>query len=169
MKIDTQRFSLLELQVRDASARYLSWLGSSSGQYITNKASKITELKEYIASCRANPAVYLFGIFVKETGLHIGNIKFEFLTNDKSLVEMGILIGESEYQGKGVAAEVIRAFGLYARKQFGTQLMVLGVSRNNSKAISAYERIGFSPEPRALSSIDSEDGILMSWRLDDEL
>ncbi|PAY01274.1 GNAT family N-acetyltransferase [Pseudoalteromonas sp. HM-SA03] len=163
--ISTKRFFLNELRQEHATKRYLSWLKGSEARYITNTNFSLDELRDYIEQFRLDESCFLLGIFDKAEGVHIGNVKFEFLKKDKSIVEMGILIGEKSYQGKGVAAEVICAFAEYASSEFDTELMVLGVSKNNTRAISVYQKIGFKPEQRPLSKIDSEGGLLMSWSI----
>ncbi|MEL4474473.1 GNAT family N-acetyltransferase, partial [Shewanella algae] len=78
------------------------------------------------------------------------------------------LIGEPSYQGIGVASEVIKAFAKYSLVNYGSESMVLGVSKHNTHAIAVYKKIGFDYEHRPLSAINSEDGILMSWSFKSE-
>jgi RimJ/RimL family protein N-acetyltransferase len=166
--IETSRFLLKELQKEHATSQYLGWLKSSAGNYLTNTQDDIDSLIRYIENYQKNTSAYLMGIFCKDSKNHIGNVKFEYLNDEKSLVEMGILIGEPAFHGKGVAIEVISAFASYTVNEYGTELMVLGVSKYNTQAISAYRKLGFKPENRPLSNIDSDDGMLMSWELNNE-
>lgn len=163
--IDTPRFCLKELQKQHATPQYLSWLRGDASHFLTNIQTDLTSLEEYIHKSLSDTNTLLLGIFVKKSNLHIGNIKFEFLDHDRKIVEMGILIGEPAFHGVGVAGEVIKAFSEYTIIKYGTNLMVLGVSKHNKNAISAYKKLGFKPESRPLSSINSKDGILMSWSM----
>lgn len=164
----TSRFILEKLKKKHATMQYLSWLKGSTSIYLTNTQNDINSLINYIEKYQNNSNAYLLGIFCKDSKHHIGNVKFEFLDDKKTIVEMGILIGEPSFHGKGVAGEVISAFAKYAIDKYDTELMVLGVSKYNKTAISAYQKLGFKPESRPLSSIDSSDGQLMSWKLNNE-
>ncbi|CAM4079836.1 GNAT family N-acetyltransferase [Pseudoalteromonas ostreae] len=166
--LETERFKLVELEKKDASDRYLSWLSSKAGEFLSFKACEKESLENYIRSQRVNENVLLLGIYTLLDDEHIGNIKFEFIDKAKKIVEMGILIGEQSHQGVGVASEVIKAFAEYSLVNYGSELMVLGVSKHNTHAIAVYKKIGFDYEYRPLSAIDSEDGILMSWSFKSE-
>ena len=56
---------------------------------------------------------------------------------------MGILIGDEEWQGKGVASEVIKASSIYLKESHGIKYIILGVDKTNINAISAYKKIKF--------------------------
>ena len=165
LPLSTERFLLRCLTSNDATERYLLWLQSPSADFIINKASEVIQLATYIESHTQNEHTMLLGIFEKRTLLHIGNIKFEFLNAQQSIVEMGILIGDINWQGIGVAGEVISAMGDYFRDHFNTHKMVLGVDKDNIAAIKAYQKIGFSEELEPLSVVDATHGMLMAWNL----
>jgi len=56
---------------------------------------------------------------------------------------MGILIGEKEWRGKGVASEVVKASSEYLGKTYGVRYIDLGVERGNTPAVSAYKKMQF--------------------------
>jgi RimJ/RimL family protein N-acetyltransferase len=56
---------------------------------------------------------------------------------------MGILIGEVDWQGKGVAGEVIKATASYLKSELKVTHINLGVSEQNTSAIKLYEKLGF--------------------------
>jgi len=86
----------------------------------------------------------MLGIFDIGNNHHIGNIKYEPIDYENRVATMGILIGEEDYRGLGVAPEVIKASSMWLKKTFNITNIILGVSLENDRAISAYEKIGFS-------------------------
>jgi RimJ/RimL family protein N-acetyltransferase len=165
--IYTNRFELVELTRKYASDRYLSWLNGDASTYLTNTKTDKEGLIEYIEYYLNNKNTYLLGIFTKDSEEHIGNVKFEYLDENKHTVGLGILIGDPNYRGKGVAKEVIQGIADFVKIHSSTKLIVLGVSKNNKPAISAYTKLGFKLEARPFYEINSEDGVLMSWSLVD--
>ncbi len=165
-KILSQRFYYRLLDASDANENYLSWLADKdTKQFIINKVGKIKDLEAYISQCKQNNSSFLFGIFLRDSNEHIGNIKFE-LTFDH-IAEMGILIGDNRWRGKGVANEAIITISKYLQTHYDVKRIVLGVAKNNLAAIKAYEKIGFVLCKEPLSHYEPETGILMIWHLDD--
>ena len=163
--IETKRFLLRPLTVADVTHRYLNWLqNEESNRFIVTVSSKHTldSLKAYVKE-RANREDVLFlGIFLKNSNLHIGNIKFEPLNQVNGTSIMGILIGEPDWRGRGVAAEVSNACAEWLYENYSINQIHLGVDRDNLPAIRAYFKSNFrivqdtsisSGEPNALKMV----------------
>jgi RimJ/RimL family protein N-acetyltransferase len=143
LAIETERFLIRSLTIADASERYLSWFSTDATQFIANKASDLTELKQYIQYFSTKDGCWLLGIFTRDEQIHIGNIKFECNITNCKVLDMGILIGEKNWQGKGVAKEVIEALGCYFKNNHDIESIQLGVDIQNTSAIKAYQKSGF--------------------------
>jgi RimJ/RimL family protein N-acetyltransferase len=144
--IETARFSLRPLTVADASDRYLSWLRDRDAvKYIVASASTrgLDDLRAFIAARAGRDDVLLLGIFDRESGTHVGNIKYEPVDSVAGYAVMGILIGEPTYRGRGVTGEVLRATAEWLRTHRQIRQVVLGVDTDNHAAIRAYEKVGF--------------------------
>lgn len=159
--INSNRFQLRRLTAKDATERYLKWLQSDVSKFICNRQASLDALVEYIDEQNNLDDVYLLGIFTKQ-GEHIGNVKF-IVTNehDGFSAEMGILIGESEWHGRGVAKEVIFAFSIFGRKQLNLNKVTLGVEKSNKPAVKAYLKMGFVPMDYAQYNCPNVEGIEM--------
>jgi [ribosomal protein S5]-alanine N-acetyltransferase len=144
--IVTERFILRPLRVSDVGERYLGWLRDADAlKFITAAArtEKLADLTEYVRLRVDREDVLFLGIFEKDSGLHIGNIKYEPLDPVGGEATMGILIGDAGYRGKGVTGEVIKASGEWLKIHRGVRSIMLGVSSDNSAAVRAYEKVGF--------------------------
>ncbi len=143
VEISTHRFTLKSLYLADVTQRYADWLSDSSiNQFISSRLS-LEDLQRYVLERTNRDDVLFLGIFNKVDGLHIGNIKYEPINTLQQYAIMGILIGDSEWRGKGVAGEVILASADWLHKNKSINHFVLGVSKTNSAAIRAYQKIGF--------------------------
>ena len=77
----------------------------------------------------------------------------------KGKQQLGILIGDSDWRGKGVAIEVIKASAHYLSYRYGVTTIFLGVNQNNKEAVSVYQKLGFKIKEQNKNSIQ------MVWQL----
>ena len=116
------------------------------------------ELKVYDSERERKRDVLFLGIFTKKKK-HIGNIKYEPIDFKGKTAIMGILIGDSDWRGKGVAIEVIKASAHYLAERYGVTTIFLGVNQNNKEAVSVYQKLGFKIKEQNKNSIQ------MVWQL----
>ncbi len=165
--LDTPRFHLRPLREEDVSERYLGWLRDAS-EFIsvtTRPAQELADLREYVRARRGRDDVLFLGVFDRHTGMHIGNIKFEPVDPVRGFAVMGILIGDGDYRGKGVAAEVLAVTAGWLRELRNVNQIALGVSVKNQAAIRAYEKVGFARVDTQLIEKSHPDQVVMVWRL----
>jgi [ribosomal protein S5]-alanine N-acetyltransferase len=161
LQITSIRFIIRQLTVKDVSYRYLEWLQDDTVQKIIYGAApniKLNDLKRYVSGQEKNPSVLFLGVFCKESGKHIGNIKFDPIGYEKNYTVMGILIGEKEWRGKGVAKEVITSTFFWINGKYNITKMVLGVDKSHKSAIKAYKKIGFKAKYNERKDGDADDG-----------
>ena len=160
VEINTQRFLLRQLITDDISDKYLSWLNREESPYIDygKNHSTMEELKAYVSERENRRNVLFLGIFTKKKQ-HIGNIKYEPIDYKGKTAAMGILIGDSDWRGKGVAIEVIKASAHYLAERYGVTTIFLGVDQYNKAAVSAYQKVGFKIKEQ------NKNSIIMVWQI----
>jgi len=144
--LTTKRFYLKPLASKHASEHYLKWLKENiSKKYIVAaaKTKKLEDLKKYITFFSKKYNCIFLRILEKKTKKHIGNIKFYPINFKKKTADMGILIGDPSWRGKGVAKEVILKTSQYLKKYKKIKFIHLGVDIKNKFAIQAYKKAGF--------------------------
>ena len=153
----------------DVTDRYLGWLADTSTTRFIETASGISgwhALESYVAE-RSNRGDILFlGIFNAVNGEHIGNIKYEPIDLIQKYAVMGIMIGQSEWRGKGVAAEVIKSTAMWLKSELALEEIILGVEKNNIHGIRAYENCGFkvSPTYKLIDNLDKTITMVLNLR-----
>ena len=149
MQIETRRFILRKLSVDDVTDRYLSWLrGASIQPWIVTALDihNLEDLRIYVRDrCNKENIIFL-GIFLKKDNLHIGNLKFEPIIVGEGRAELGILIGDPNFRGKGVFPEVLEASVNWLRLNLKIRQISLGVACENLMAVKAYKNAGFIEE-----------------------
>jgi len=104
--LNTDKYILKTLSSSDATNEYLSWLKDkkvSRTLDIDGEKQTIETITNYIES-HNNSTDFLFGIFTKYKNIHIGNISLRFHPKHK-MANIGIMIGNKKYWGKGVPLE----------------------------------------------------------------
>lgn len=143
VRIKTRRFLLRSLRTEDVNERYLTWFSGAGATHITASPRSVDDLRSFVAERAGRPDVLFLGIF-EDQGLHIGNVKYEPVDVAAAEAVMGIFVGDPAWQGQGVGPEVIAASGAWLRDCHGIARLLLGVARDNPRAIRAYEKLGFS-------------------------
>ena len=154
--IEGERIYLRRLCENDASAEYASWINNQDvNKYLETKKTTVEELKDYIKKRSESDNCLFFGIFTKETEKHIGNIKLEPIDIKKSIATMGMLIGDKNYWGKGIATEALNLLVEWSFENLDISKIDLGVLKDNKAAIRVYEKSGFA------TVSENQDGLKM--------
>jgi ribosomal-protein-alanine N-acetyltransferase len=164
--IETERFRLREISEADVSERYLGWFRDNETRaYVAAAAGDLEDLRQYVRERVGRDSILFLGIFDKQNGLHVGNVKYEPVDSAKGYAIMGILIGDAAYRGQGTATEVLRASGQWLRDHRNIKQIALGVHRDNVAAIRAYERVGYRVGPSEYIPRTHPAAVTMVWAL----
>lgn len=135
---------LRQLTVADVTERYRDWLlEPEAKKNISATTDSLSELVQYVADRTQREDVLFLGIFDKLSGLHVGNLKYEPVNTELGYAIVGVLIGEVEYRGRGVATEVLVASTAWLKENRQINQFLLGVWKANLAAVRAYEKAGF--------------------------
>ena len=153
--IKTERCFLKELNENDDLKRYLYWMQTPSNNPFIKSSNvnySLLQLKDFIIECNKQNNVVLLGIYTNEKSLHIGNIKFDEIDFVKKTAMLGILIGDKDFRGKGIAREVILNSILWLTNKYKIDTVKLGVNFNNLEALNLYQSMGFEIFEKSTSS-----------------
>lgn len=143
-KVEGERIYLRLLTPSDATSEYAGWLNDPKvNEFLETKKATIGGLREYVEGKRTDPKVVFWGIFDSKSDKHIGNIKLEPVDLSEGVAVLGILIGDKDYWGMGIATEAINLACEWAAKNLRLKTMTLGVYSAHVGAIKAYEKAGF--------------------------
>jgi RimJ/RimL family protein N-acetyltransferase len=113
-------------------------------QYLESRfyPQTIESTKEFIRSV-TNDNNYFLGIFDKATNEHIGNIKIGCINAYHKYADLGFLIGEKKYWGRGIATEAIKLATDFAFNQLHLHKLWGGAYAPNIGSIRAFEKNGY--------------------------
>jgi ribosomal-protein-alanine N-acetyltransferase len=145
--LEGENIKLLPIEIADANDNYLSWLNDPEVMRgIVTKGYNSENLKEYIIHRSSFPMTVFNKIIWKQNNIHIGNIKLDFHDSKANHSELGLLIGNKDYWGRGVGTEACRLMIDYGFNYQGLFKIWLAVFGNNINAIRLYEKLGFVKE-----------------------
>ena len=138
---------LKPLTLNEVNTAYLGWLQDPEVMMgIETSGYTLENLKQYVTTQSANSSVLFFAIWSNDTNQHIGNIKFEIVDQKAKVSDLGLLIGNKNYWGKGVGSEACKLGITYLFEKLHTRKIYLAVYENNPSAKKLYEKLGFKLE-----------------------
>ena len=148
MKIEGKQIYLRRLTEDDVTDNYVSWMNDTEiNQYLESRFTvhEIEETKSFIRSV-SNDRNYQFGIFLIENDEHIGNIKIGSINPYHKFADIGYLIGEKKYWGRGIATEAIKLATDFAFNTLKLNKLYGGVYSPNIGSMRAFEKNGYVQE-----------------------
>lgn len=102
--------------------------------------------REWLAGLGKSESDAVFGIALADGGRLVGSCGLHKIRLPNRSAELGILIGETEFQGQGLGAESVRLLCGYGFDWLGLHRIELRVYAYNRRAIRCYEKCGFRRE-----------------------
>lgn len=136
---------LRELQEADINDEYLKWLNDYEVVKYTESRffpHSLESLSGYLENLKNNSNV-MFAIIEVSKDKHIGNIKLGNINWIHRTADIGIIIGNKDYWGKGVATESISLVVDYAFKRLNLRKITAGAYINNIGSIKAFKKNSF--------------------------
>lgn len=140
------RIYLKVLSPDDISKAYVDWMRDEEViQFLESRwrAYTMEDLKQYVISTNESSTEFLLGIFLNDSGEHIGNIKIGAINQVHRFGEIGLIIGNKNVWGKGYGAEAIRLASDYAFNELDLNSLVAGIYADNIGSYKSFIRAGY--------------------------
>ena len=158
-KIITPSMLLEPLTEADYSEEYLTWLNDEFvNRYLETRWEKQTEekIKSFIRAIEMDHDCALYRIIVNNT--HIGNIKLGPINWNNKYADIGYLIGNRNYWGKGLATEAVAMVTKFAFEELELNKCVAGVYLGNIASAKVLEKVGFTLEGCLKEQLNGSSG-----------
>lgn len=120
-----------------------------------NEVGDISAQYEYIEECESDEDGYYWSIETKD-GVTIGTVSLFEINPHHKIADLGIVIGDKKYWGKGVATEVVNTIKEYAFTILGIERINAEIEEENLPMKKVFEKIGFE-----------QDGVFKNARVKD--
>lgn len=148
-KIFSNRLLFRPLIQNDVNEKYVGWLNDPEvNRFLETRFSNQTleTCSAFVAATNADPQSHLCGIFVRNKGCHIGNIKIGFIKSVYSSGQLSLFIGEKSYWRKGLATEAISTITEWAFDTLGLERVEAGCYDENLGSLRAFLKVGYTIE-----------------------
>ena len=102
--------------------------------------------------------ISFFGIISKVTGVHCGNIGLGPINRHHFWAAVGLIIGDQNSRGKGIATEAIDLLTGWAFSMLSLCNLTAGSDWGNVGSIHAFEKCGYLAEGTQRSQVALADG-----------
>ena len=140
---------LRPVEPRDLDGPWTGWLNDfevtrflETGVFPTTRES----LERYVETVVGNPQNVMLAIVDRKSDTHIGNIKLGPIQWIHRRADMGILIGDKEFWGRGFGREAVALITDYGFRRLNLHKITLGVYADNEPAVRMYQKLGFRIE-----------------------
>lgn len=141
--------TLFHLTTEEVSPRYVAWLNDKEiNRYLECRfeLQTIASTQSFVTQCLNNKDILFLGIrFHALANQHVGNIKLE-INRRHAVGEVGILIGEKEVHGQGIASKAIQMIATIAREDLKLRKLTAGCYEHNRASEKAFLKAGFMIE-----------------------
>lgn len=144
--VKSSRIFLKEIDISDIDETFMSWFSNEDlMRYYTNSKKEITksDIIEYITNGKITKTSYTYGIYDLENSKCIGTIKIGPINNSHKISDLVVLIGDTNYHGKGIATEAIKIGTKLAFDFYGIRKLFGGMYETNISSIKAYTNAGW--------------------------
>jgi [ribosomal protein S5]-alanine N-acetyltransferase len=146
ISLDGTTVYLRLLSPEDVGDAYLGWMKDDAVvRFMESRGEVYTleRLRDYVRKMVESPDDFLFGIFSKADGRHIGNVKVGNIDWREGLGYAGLLIGDRTRWGHGHGSESIRLISRYAIEALGLRRVYAGIYPENTGSYRAFLKAGF--------------------------
>lgn len=144
VRLHGERVDLCVLRSDDEAVRlYTEWINNEEfNTFLGQGAREHTLASEKKWAEKERPeSQHMFNIVA--SGVLIGNCEITAASLESGYYVIGIMIGDTHYQGKGYGAEAVRLLCKYGFDALNAYTIELRVHDLNKRAIACYEKVGF--------------------------
>jgi RimJ/RimL family protein N-acetyltransferase len=141
-----EKIYLKRLKPIDVTNEYVSWMNDPViSQFLESRhdSHDISSVKLFVETMSKDETNFLFGIFCSRTSKHIGNIKLGPVDYRYKRAEIGLIVGDTNYWGKGIATEAINGVCRYASDILKLNKLAAGCYASNIGSKKLFLKSGF--------------------------
>lgn len=157
--IETERIFIEPFNEKYLTGRYVAWLNDQEVVRFSEQRFKTHTLescRSYMHSFEGTPNYFWAFVTRDRSNEHIGNVNAYVDTRNK-VGDIGVLIGEKRYWGKGYGLEVFAAVANYLFREEQVRKVTAGTVAANTGMLRIMERAGMKEDGRRIRHVLIDD------------
>lgn len=137
------------------SDAYLRWLNDDLVVRYLGRPELMAQVDRsyamsYYLSVKKDEDIFFFALFDRSSDVFIGTARLKNVSAYEKwdIVDIGIMVGERAFWGKGYGGEVIRALASFCFDVMNSRKVVGGCHAENSAMEAVFRKVGFELEGR---------------------
>jgi [ribosomal protein S5]-alanine N-acetyltransferase len=147
--LEGEGFVLRPIQFGDANEKYLAWLNDdevTKGLETISKPYTMEMLQSYVSQVIEDKFGYMFMIEVNEGNHSIGTGRVHTINLKYATCNLGMMIGDKNYWGKGYGKKVYRLLIRFAFQDLNIRRIWEAAHADNVASLAMCEGLGFRRE-----------------------
>lgn len=147
------------LNESDVGEGYMTWMSDPEvTKYLESRwqSHTLDSLRSFVRTVNDGSTNFLFGIFDVKEKRHIGNIKIGPIHPIHRYGDIGLIIGEKDYWGRGIATMAISLIVEYAFAELNLHKVTASMYEPNQGSYRAFLKNGFNEIGRRKSHCFSQ-------------
>ena len=143
------RYSLIPFKEDHITDRYIGWLNDPEVNRFTevrHTHQTYQTVLEFVRSFYNDTEKYMWGIYPNDTNEPIGTATLHTVDRHHGSGELGLLIGEKDYWGKGASIETFELIAQFAFETLGLRRIGGGTYASNYGINFTMKMLGFTHE-----------------------
>lgn len=161
LELRGERLALRPLGSTQVTQAYVDWMNDPEVTRFLEvrfRKQSLADVREFVAGLQGDTRNQFFGMFLREGGRHIGNLKLGVIDPNHDTADLGLLIGAKDCWNKGFASEAIAIATAYAFRDLGIHKIVAGFYGANAGSMKAFAKCGYVEEGRLKGQLAFEGG-----------
>lgn len=149
--LEGRQYYITPLLQSHVTSTYVNWLNDEeTTRFLEARHQRWDQmnLEAYVQSFESCDSKYLFGIFTRDSHLHIGNTAITDVNRFHGTFTFGVLIGDKAYWGKQAAREACILAVQFGFEQLNLRKAFGGAYSNQLASRMVLRNLGFSEEAR---------------------
>lgn len=159
--LEGERVRLRLVELTDCTDDYVAWLGDEEvNRYLETRWSvqTLSSIREFVAAMLVSHHSYLFGIFDREAGRHVGNVKLGPIERRHLYADVSYFLGDRSAWGKGYATDAVVCATRFGFDRAGLHRVQAGFYETNVGSQRVLEKAGFVYEGRLAKKLRQREG-----------
>ena len=133
-------------------AAYASWLRNPDIVKTLNLPSYLESpisddgVRDYYQTMISSPTDFFLAIMLNKNDRFIGTAKAGHIDFFAGHADIGVMIGDKNLWGKGIATDCLRALAKYMFGEINLRRLTAGVMANNPSMVRVFQKLGFQQE-----------------------
>lgn len=144
---------------------YLAWLRDYDVAKTIGRPEYLVEIPfkdaaAYVQRLAKSENDLFFAVHVAADDTFVGTVKAGHIDRTASIADIGVMIGDRAYWGRGIATDCVGTLCRYMFNDFGIRKLAGGVMGNNPAMARVFEKLGFRQEGCLRGQVPFEDGFV---------